>query len=217
MHKTRIKICGVRRVEDALMAADAGADAIGLIFYAPSPRAITLELAIAVRDALPPFVSTVALFVNAERARVIEVCNALNPSLVQFHGDEDHAYCASFARPYVKAIRVGASMKADDLLQLQVTFSTAKALLLDTLSAGQYGGSGESFDWGLIPASMCERIVLSGGLTPSNVGNAVRKIRPWAVDVSSGIEMGEGTNLKKGIKDPEKIVAFISAVRSADA
>ncbi len=217
MHKTRIKICGIRNVEDALIAADAGADAIGLIFYPPSPRATTLEQAIAVRDALPPFIATVAVFVNPERARVVEICNALNPSLVQFHGDESHAYCASFDRPYIKAIRVGASMKADDLLQLQNTFSNAKALLLDTLSVGQYGGSGESFDWELIPASMRERIVLSGGLTPANVSNAVRKIRPWAVDVSSGIEMGEGANLKKGIKDPEKIVAFISAVRSADA
>ncbi len=217
MHRTRIKICGVRKVEDALIGADEGADAIGLIFYPPSPRAVTLEQAIAVSNALPPFVSTVALFVNAERDHVIEVCNALNPSLIQFHGDEDHAYCASFARPYLKAIRVGAAMKADDLLQLENTFSTAKALLLDTLSAGQYGGSGESFDWEVIPAKMRGRIVLSGGLTPVNVGNAVRQIRPWAVDVSSGIEMGEGADLKKGSKDPEKIAAFMSAVKSADA
>ena len=217
MHKTRIKICGIRQVDDALLAAHAGADAIGLIFYAPSPRAVTLAQALAVRDALPPFVSTVALFVNAERAQVLEVCAALNPSLLQFHGDEDHDYCASFARPYLKAIRVGASMTADDLLQLQVTFSSAKALLLDTLSTSQYGGTGESFNWDVIPPAMREKIVLSGGLTPANVGEAVKKIRPWAVDVSSGIEVGEGNNIKKGIKDPDKILAFISAIKRADA
>jgi phosphoribosylanthranilate isomerase len=210
MRKTRIKICGIRRVEDAMHAAQAGADAIGLIFYAPSPRAVTLQQAIAVRDALPPFVSTVALFVNAARSDVNEVCESLNPSLLQFHGDEDRDYCASFSRPYLKAIRVGASMKADDLVQLQIEFSTAKALLLDTLSVGQYGGTGESFNWDVIPKSLREKIVLSGGLTPANVGEALRKIRPWAVDVSSGVES------EKGIKDPEKILAFMSAVRLAD-
>ena len=211
MRKTRIKICGIRRVEDAMLAANAGADAIGLIFYAPSPRAVTLQQAIAVRDALPPFVSTVALFVNAARAEVNEVCELLNPSLLQFHGDEDHDYCASFSRPYLKAIRVGASMKAHDLIQLENEFSTAKALLLDTLSAEQYGGTGESFNWDVIPASLREKIILSGGLTPTNVGDAVQKVRPWAVDVSSGIEM------QKAIKDPEKIVAFMLAVQRADA
>jgi phosphoribosylanthranilate isomerase len=210
MRKTRIKICGIRRVEDAMHAAQAGADAIGLIFYAPSPRAVTLQQAIAVRDALPPFMSTVALFVNAARSDVNEVCESLNPSLLQFHGDEDRDYCASFSRPYLKAIRVGASMKADDLVQLQIEFSTAKALLLDTLSVGQYGGTGESFNWDVIPKSLREKIVLSGGLTPANVGEALRKIRPWAVDVSSGVES------EKGIKDPEKILAFMSAVRLAD-
>jgi phosphoribosylanthranilate isomerase len=211
MRKTRIKICGIRRVEDAMFAADAGADAIGLNFYAPSPRAVTLQQAIAVRAALPPFVSTVALFVNAARSEVNGVCESLNPSLLQFHGDEDPDYCASFFRPYLKAIRVGASMKADDLVQLQTEFSTAKALLLDTLSTGQYGGTGESFNWNVIPQSLREKIVLAGGLTAINVGDAVRKIRPWAVDVSSGVESG------KGISDPEKILAFMSAVRLADA
>ncbi len=211
MRKTRIKICGIRRVEDAMLAVHAGADAIGLIFYPPSPRAVTLQQARAVRDALPSFVSTVALFVNAARSDVIDVCESLNPSLLQFHGDEDHDYCASFSRPYLKAIRVGAAMKAGDLVQLHIEFSTAKALLLDTLSAGQYGGTGESFNWDVIPETLREKIVLSGGLTPTNVGDAVQKVRPWAVDVSSGVE------LQKGIKDPEKILAFISAVQLADA
>ncbi len=211
MRKTRIKICGIRRVQDAMLAANAGADAIGLIFYAPSPRAVTLGQAMAVRDALPPFVSTVALFVNTARSEVIDVCASLNPSLLQFHGDESPDYCASFSRPYLKAIRVGAAMKADDLVQLQGEFSTAKALLLDTLSVSQYGGTGESFNWDVIPETLREKIVLSGGLTPINVGDAVQKIRPWAVDVSSGIESG------KGVKDPEKISAFMSAVQHADA
>lgn len=210
MRKTRVKICGIRRVEDAMFVADAGADAIGLNFYAPSPRAVTLQQAIAVRAALPPFVSTVALFVNAARSEVNEVCELLNPSLLQFHGDEDPDYCASFLRPYLKAIRVGASMKPDDLVQLQIEFSTAKALLLDTLSTGHYGGTGESFNWDVIPQSVREKIILAGGLTAINVGDAVRKIRPWAVDVSSGVESG------KGISDPEKILAFMSAVRLAD-
>jgi phosphoribosylanthranilate isomerase len=211
MRKTRIKICGIRRVEDAMHAAYAGADAIGLNFYAPSPRAVTLQQAMAVRDALPPFVSTVALFVNASRSEVINVCDSLNPSLLQFHGDEDHDYCASFSRPYLKAIRVGTAMKADDLVQLHVEFSTAMALLLDTLSAGQYGGTGESFNWDVIPVSLREKIILSGGLTPLNVDGAVRKIKPWAVDVSSGVE------IEKGISDPKKILAFMSAVQRADA
>ena len=211
MRKTRIKICGIRRIEDAMLAAHAGADAIGLIFYAPSPRAVTLQQAIAVRDALPPFVSTVALFVNATSAEVNEVCELLNPSLLQFHGDEDPDYCASFSRPYLKAIRVGASMKADDLVQLHTEFSTAQALLLDTLSAGQFGGTGESFNWEVIPMSLRGRIILSGGLTPINVGDAVQMIKPWAVDVSSGVE------LQKGVTDPEKIWAFMSAVQRADA
>jgi phosphoribosylanthranilate isomerase len=211
MRTTRVKICGIRRVEDAMFAANAGADAIGLNFYAPSPRAVTLQQAIAVRAALPPFVSTVALFVNAARSEVNDVCESLNPSLLQFHGDEDHDYCASFLRPYLKAIRVGASMEADDLVQLQTEFSTAKALLLDTLSTSQYGGTGESFNWNVIPQSLREKIVLAGGLTAINVGDAIRKVRPWAVDVSSGVERG------KGISDPEKILAFMSAVRLADA
>lgn len=211
MHKTRIKMCGIRRVEDAMLAAHAGVDAIGLIFYSPSPRAVTLAQALAVRDALPPFVSTVALFVNAARTEVIDVCDSLNPSLLQFHGDESPDYCASFSRPYLKAIRVGAAMKADDLVQLQIEFSTAKALLLDTLSVGQYGGTGESFNWDVIPETLRGKIVLSGGLTPMNVGDAIQKVAPWAVDVSSGIEM------EKGIKDPEKILAFTSAVQHADA
>jgi phosphoribosylanthranilate isomerase len=223
-HRTRIKICGIREVDDAAVAARAGADAIGLIFYAPSPRAITLEQALRVRDALPPFVSTVALFVNAERVLVDQVCRELQPSLLQFHGDETPAYCREFQYPYVKAIRVSAEATGADLLEYESQFgvlqqgrSCAKALLLDTLAKEHYGGTGESFNWDVVPASMGGRIILSGGLTPDNVGKAIASVHPWAVDVSSGVEVLDGKGgVKKGIKDHARMKAFIDAVRLAD-
>jgi phosphoribosylanthranilate isomerase len=210
MHRTRIKICGITRVEDALAAARAGADAIGLIFYPPSPRGISLAQAIGVARELPPFVSTVALFVNATVAEVGDVVRALRPALLQFHGDEDRGFCEQFAMPYLKAVRVGSDMQPADLLECESRFPTAKALLLDTMLAGVYGGSGESFDWAKIPPGMRSRIVLSGGLNPGNVAIAVRAVHPWAVDVSSGVEA------QKGIKDHQKIARFIEAVKNAD-
>lgn len=210
MIRTRIKICGMRTIDDAVATAKAGADAIGLIFYAASPRAVTVNQALAIRTALPPFVSTVALFVNAARTEVESVLAEVKPGLLQFHGDEDEAYCASFGAPYMKVLRVGAGTSANDLLQFKAGFASANGLLLDTLHASQYGGTGESFDWGVIPEEMRRQIVLSGGLTPQNVGAAVRAVRPWAVDVSSGIEA------VKGIKDHAKIAQFINAVRRAD-
>ncbi len=210
MHRTRIKVCGMRTIEDAIATAMAGADAIGLIFYAASPRAITIDQALAIRVALPPFVSTVALFVNAARAEVESVLAEVKPGLLQFHGDEDEAYCTSFRAPYLKAVRVGAGMVANDLLQFKTRFASASGLLLDTFHAAQYGGTGESFDWNVIPHEMRGQVVLSGGLTPHNVGGAVRAIRPWAVDVSSGVEA------TKGVKDHAKITAFINEVRRAD-
>ena len=210
MHRTRIKICGITSVDDALAAARLGADAIGLVFYPPSPRAVPLALATAIAHALPPFVSIVALFVNATRESVQSVIDKIRPTLLQFHGDEDTAYCNQFAMPYLKAIRVGAGMSGADLLIYEAQFPSAKALLLDTLAAGLYGGSGQMFDWQLVPAEMHARIVLSGGLHPENVGDAVRQIRPWAVDVSSGVEV------EKGIKDHRKMTQFIEAVKNAD-
>jgi phosphoribosylanthranilate isomerase len=210
MHRTRIKICGLRAVDDALAAATAGADAVGLIFYAASPRAVAMPAALAIRAALPPFVSTVALFVNAPRTEVERVLAALKPALLQFHGDEDAAYCASFGAPYLKALRVAAGARPADLLQFEARFPAANGLLLDSLHPGQYGGTGQAFDWQLIPPEMRGRIVLSGGLTPHNVAAAVRGLRPWAVDVSSGVEAG------KGIKDHAKIAQFINEVRRAD-
>ena len=210
MHRTRIKICGLRKADDALAAAVAGADAIGLIFYQASPRAVTIDQALAIRSVLPPFVSTVALFVNAARAEVEAVLAEVNPGLLQFHGDEDETYCASFRAPYLKVCRVGAGTRANDLLQFKARFASASGLLLDTLHASQYGGTGESFDWHVIPDEMRSRIVLSGGLTPHNVGGAIRSIHPWAVDVSSGVEAA------KGVKDHVKIAEFINEVRRAD-
>ncbi|HEX9391592.1 MAG TPA: phosphoribosylanthranilate isomerase [Usitatibacteraceae bacterium] len=214
MHRTRVKICGMRSVDDALAAAAAGADAIGLIFYEQSPRVVSIDQALAIRSALPPFVSTVALFVNASRAQVASVLADVRPELLQFHGEEDEAYCASFQVRYLKAVRVGPGTGANDLLQSKTRFASASGLLLDALHASKYGGTGESFDWNLIPEAMRPQIVLSGGLTPQNVGGAVRAIRPWAVDVSSGVEAGNGAT--KGIKDHARIAAFINEVRRAD-
>jgi phosphoribosylanthranilate isomerase len=209
-HRTRIKICGMRLPADARAAAIAGADAIGLIFYAPSPRAVNLAQAQSIRLELPPFVSVVALFVNAGRAEVESVMEKIKPGMLQFHGDEDEPYCASFGMPYLKAIRIGTGTGADDLLQFRARYPSAAGLLLDTLHASQYGGTGESFDWQVIPEAMRRQIVLSGGLTPLNIGEAVRAIRPWAVDVSSGVEA------EKGVKDHAKMNQFINEIRHAD-
>ena len=214
MPRTRIKICGIGSVTDALAASSAGADAIGLIFYAPSPRSVTIDQAFAIASAVPPFVSTVALFVNAGADEVGEVIVRLRPSILQFHGDEDPSYCAQFGLPYLKALRVGDGTTADDLLEWARRYKGAKALLLDALSHGVYGGSGECFDWRVIPDQLRRQIVLSGGLHAANVADAIRMIRPLAVDVSSGVEMHNGP---KGNKDHARIWQFIEEVRNADA
>ena len=211
MSRTRIKICGVTRIEDALCAASAGVDAIGLIFYPPSPRAVTIEQATSISDVLPPFVSTVALFVNASVQEIEGVIRHLRPSILQFHGDEDAAFCTQFGVSFIKAIRVGETMRPADLLEYADEFKAARAVLLDTLAQGLYGGSGESFDWKLIPTEMRRRVLLSGGLHPENVSGAIHLIRPWALDVSSGVEAS------KGVKDHAKIHKFIEEVRNADA
>ena len=211
MSRTRIKICGITRIDDALCAASAGADAIGLIFYPPSPRVVTIEQATSISDVLPPFVSTVALFVNASVHEVDDVIRHLRPSTLQFHGDEDAVFCTQFGVPFIKAIRVGELMRPHDLLEYADKFKTARAVLLDTLAQGLYGGSGESFDWKLIPTEMRRRVLLSGGLHPENVSGAIQLIRPWAVDVSSGVEAS------KGVKDHARIHKFIEEVRNADA
>ena len=207
MHRTRIKICGITRVEDALAAAEAGADAVGLVFYPPSPRCVTLRQAASIARALPPFVSTVALFVNAQQTQVRAVMDAVRPGLLQFHGDEEPAECSRYAYPYIRAARMRPGL---DLLNFKARFTDAQALLLDAYVEA-YGGGGEIFDWSLIPKSADFPIVLSGGLHASNVGQAIAQVRPWAVDVSTGVE------LSKGLKDASAMRRFVAAVRDADA
>jgi len=205
--RTRVKICGITRPGDAVAAARAGADAIGLVFYPPSPRFLNVERAREVRDALPPFVQAVALFVNPDPAQVAQVIGRVHPALLQFHGEETPAFCGQFGLPYVKACRVAPGV---DLLKYLAEFPAASGWLLDA-HVEEYGGVGASFDWSLVPQRLERPLVLSGGLTRENVGAAVRRVKPWAVDVSSGVESA------KGIKDAAKIAAFIAEVRNADA
>lgn len=204
---TRVKICGITRNEDALACAQAGADAIGLVFYPPSPRCIEVAQAAAIARALPPFVSTVGLFVNPTAEQVEAVLRELHLDLLQFHGDEAPEFCRRFDVPYLKAVRVKAGV---DLVQYALRYQDAKGLLLDTYVEGTPGGTGQAFDWGLIPAELPLPVVLSGGLEAANVARAIKRAHPWAVDVSSGVEAA------KGIKDAAKIAAFIEGVRSAD-
>ncbi|OGS72242.1 MAG: N-(5'-phosphoribosyl)anthranilate isomerase [Gallionellales bacterium GWA2_60_142] len=204
---TRIKICGITRAEDAMAVAASGADAIGLVFYAKSPRHASAEQAAQLAAVLPPFVTTVGLFVDADAAFVREVLRVVPLDVLQFHGDETPEYCAQFGRPYLKAIRVKAGV---DLLQCAAQFSTAQALLLDAYVAGVPGGTGATFDWGLIPRQLPLPVILSGGLDAENVAEAIERVRPYAVDVSSGVEVG------KGIKDAAKVAAFVNEVKRVD-
>lgn len=204
--KTRIKICGLTREEDVDAAVAAGADALGFVFYPPSPRHVTAQRAVELVRRIPPFVEVVGLFVNEPPEVVQAVCAALPISILQFHGDEDAAYCRQFSRPYLRAARVRPEL---DLVEFARSFPDARGLLLDAFVEG-YGGGGHVFDWTLIPPDLPGFLVLSGGLTAANVGDAIRRVRPVAVDVSSGVEMG------KGIKDHSKIAAFVAAVRKAD-
>lgn len=205
--RTRIKICGITRVGDGLDAARLGADAIGLVFAEQSPRRVDIAEAAAIAAALPPFVASVALFVNPAEDLVGQVITAVRPSLLQFHGEETAAFCAGFGVPFLKAIRV---RPGTDLLQCAADFAAASGLLLDAYSPDAHGGTGHRFDWSLIPAAMPLPVVLAGGLGPGNVAEAVRAVRPWAVDVSSGVEAA------RGIKDAAKVAAFINEVRNVD-
>lgn len=204
---TAVKICGITRVEDALAAARHGAHAIGLVFYRPSPRYVEPDAAAAIVRALPPFVTPVGLFVDAGEDEVRSVAARSEVRLLQFHGAESAEFCARFDLPYLKALRVRPGV---DLLQYARDFHSAKALLLDAFQEGLHGGTGAVFDWNLIPRALPLPIVLSGGLTPENVSDAIRRVQPCAVDVSSGVEAG------KGIKDASLIAAFIKGVRNAD-
>ena len=207
MMSTAVKICGVTRIEDALAAAHCGAHAIGLVFYRASPRCIDPDAARSIVRALPPFVTPVGLFVDAAEEEIRATAARAGVQLLQFHGAESPEFCERFALPYLRAVRVRAGV---DLLQYARDFDSAKALLLDAFQEGVHGGTGVIFDWAMIPPKLPLPIVLSGGLTPANVGDAIRRVKPWAVDVSSGVETA------KGIKDAAKIAAFISGARNAD-
>ena len=201
--RVRVKICGITRIEDALTAVDHGADAIGLVFYGPSPRNVSINQAVKIANRIPAFVSVVGLFVNAEPSFINEVTSKVKLDILQFHGDESPEQCARYKFPFIKAIRV----KADtNLVQYEKDFSEAKALLLDAYIDGAVGGTGQVFDWNLIPKQLIKPIILAGGLNVTNVAHAIQKVSPYAVDVSGGVEAS------KGIKDAEKIAAFMREV-----
>lgn len=212
----RVKICGITRLQDLHAACDAGADALGFVFYEKSPRHLTVEAASALVRELPPFVQSVGLFVNAGPEFIETVLAHVPLDLLQFHGDESPAACACFGRPYIKAVRVN---QDTDLLKYATDFDAARGLLLDAFVPGVPGGTGERFDWRLIPADLPKPVILSGGLMPENVAEAVRLVRPWAVDVSSGVEavkMIDGATVAdKGIKDLQKIAQFIAEAKAA--
>ncbi len=204
MPLTRAKICGITRIEDALCAVEAGADAIGLVFYDKSPRAISATKARAIVDALPPFVSVVGLFVNCPRPELERILEFVPLDRLQFHGDETPEECAGYGRPWYKALRVQAG---EDLASRVNAYQGASAILLDTYVAGVPGGTGEVFDWSLIPAQLSKPLILAGGLDSENVERAITSVRPYAVDVSGGVER------EKGVKDAAKVQAFIQRVR----
>lgn len=205
--RTRIKICGITRPGDLEAAVEAGADAIGLVLWPKSPRAVDLAQAAALARRLPPFVTPVGLFVNATPAEVRAACEAVPNLVLQFHGDETAEACDAPGRPYLRAARMSPGF---DLLDFARRFPGAEGLVLDAFVEG-YGGGGKVFDWSLIPPSVPAPVVLSGGLNPANVVDAVLSVRPWAVDVSSGVEEA------KGLKDAVLMRQFCAAVREADA
>lgn len=206
MPRTRIKICGLTRPEDVIAAVESGADAIGLVFYPRSPRFVSADRAAELTALIPPFVTTVGLFVNPDPVEVEQVLAQVPLQLLQFHGDESEADCGRYGRPWIKAARM---QKGVDLVEFCASHPCASGVLLDAFVDG-YGGGGKVFDWSLIPEGLNRRLILSGGLDPDNVVEAVRRVKPWAVDVSSGVESA------KGIKDAARIAAFIAGVRDAD-
>ena len=205
--RTRVKICGLTRPEDAQVAAQLGVDALGLVFYAPSPRNVEIEQAQAIVATLPPFVTVVGLFVDEAEARVREVLGQVRIDLLQFHGDESPGYCGTFGKPFIKAIRM---KPGTDLGNAAVTYQKASGLLLDADDRYAKGGSGVGFDWAMIPAARPLPVILAGGLRPENVGEALRQVRPYALDVSSGVEAA------KGVKMPCKMAAFLKEVYKFD-
>ncbi len=204
---TRIKICGLTRVQDVQAVANSGADALGLVFYEKSPRHVATAQAAQLARSVPPFVTVVGLFVNPAPEYVREVLAQVALDVLQFHGDETPEFCAQFGKPWLKAIRVKPGV---NLVECAARYAGAQGLLLDAYVEGTPGGTGESFDWALIPRDLPLPVILSGGLHPGNVAEAVRQVRPYAVDVSSGVEAA------KGIKDAAKVAAFIKEVKDVD-
>lgn len=210
MNRTRVKICGITRVEDARAAIDSGADALGLVFYSKSPRYVELSVAANIARTIEPFVTTVGLFVNAEAAQVREAVKTVGLDLLQFHGDEDEAYCAQFDMPYIKAIRMSPEL---DVKEVVTKYPSARGFLFDAWNKDKYGGTGETFEWQRL-SSLKESadtdipFILAGGLTPENVDQAVAAVKPYAIDVSGGVEQSPG------IKSPELIQQFIDRSNS---
>ncbi len=205
--RVRVKICGITRCEDAFAAVGLGADAIGLVFYAPSPRAVVVTQAQEIVRALPPFVTVVGLFVDAPPEEIRAVLGSVRIDLLQFHGNETPGDCSGYGKPYIKALRMREGV---DVAEIARCHEDASGLLLDSYRAGVAGGTGETFDWARVPPDVDKPVILAGGLTPENVADAIVQVRPYAVDVSGGVESA------KGIKDAGKIAAFMRGVKSAN-
>lgn len=205
--RTRVKICGLTRIEDAQAAAGLGVDAIGLVFYPPSPRNVDIAQARCIIDSLPPFVTVVGLFVDEDPQRVAVVLDSVRIEVLQFHGDESPGYCQSFGRAYIKAVRM---KPGTDLLKLASEYRSSSGLLLDADDPSAKGGTGKGFDWALIPPACPLPVILAGGLNPGNAREALRQVQPYGLDVSSGVEAA------KGIKDAQKMAAFIKEVQDFD-
>lgn len=200
---TRAKICGLTRVDDALVAAQQGADAVGLVFYEPSPRSVDIETACNIVSAVPAFVTVVGLFVNPEPEFVLSVLKKVPLDLLQFHGDETPEFCSQFQRRWIKAVRV---QNGGDIERAFKRFNGACGLLVDAFDPQQYGGTGKTFDWTMIPKERPMPLILAGGLNSDNVARAVEQVRPWAVDVSGGVEV------RKGVKDVKRMTQFLNEV-----
>ncbi len=208
MNRTRVKICGITRFEDAMLACELGADAIGMVMTPSSPRCVTLEQARAIRIALPAFVDAVVLTHDLPAERVRAIIRGIRPDCVQFHGREDAAFCESFGVRYTKAIGMAGGL---DVLAIAAEHAQAAGFVLDGHPPGQQGGQGRTFDWSRIPRDFPRPVILAGGLDAANVGDAIRTVRPWAVDLASGVESSPG------IKDAARMRAFFAAVHAADA
>lgn len=215
--RTRVKICGITRIEDGIAAATAGADAIGFVFWPGSPRRVDVARARAIVDAMPPFLSCVGLFVDPSEEDVRAIRDHMALAMLQFHGSEPPEFCRAFGIPYIKAFPVRPGASGAGLLESAARYADAAGWLFDAPSrAGLPGGTGRSFDWAALPADPPRPLILSGGLDPANVAAAIRAVRPWAVDVSSGVEIrgADGTPVK-GRKDPSRIAAFLQEVTNA--